>query len=136
MTLGIEPEHNNVIASADRARRLLDELGDDHLKIILDPANLLTPATAARQRQILSEAFEVLAPDVVVLHAKDFSEEGDVAAGRGLLDYQLYFELLAKHRLVVPVILHEVEEDDVARAREFVLRSAKTVDPRTRGVKR
>ena len=49
--LGIEPEPGNVVADARRARRLLDELGGDAglTGIILDPANLVTVATAGRR---------------------------------------------------------------------------------------
>lgn len=122
--LGIEPEHRNVVSSAKRARLLLDELRDAHLGIIFDAANLLTPQTAARQRPILTEAFEELAGDVLVVHAKDFASDGDVAAGRGLLDYDLYFELIAAYAIEAPVIIHEVPEGDVTRARDFVLARA------------
>src|SRR5207253_1284074 len=38
--LGIEPEPNNVIDSARKARRLLDELSSAHLGIVMDGANL------------------------------------------------------------------------------------------------
>lgn len=131
VTLGIEPEQSNVVSSARQARRLLDEFGDDHLKIILDPANLLTPVTVSEQRTILDEAFDLLAPDVVVAHAKDLSKNGDVAAGRGLLDYQHYFELLRKHRLSVPIIVHEVEEPDIPRVRQFILQAAQGMGPNT-----
>lgn len=121
VTLGIEPEHHNVVSSAHRARRLLDEFQDDHLRIILDAANLLTPATASQQQRILSEAFDLLGSDIAVIHAKDLAPTGDVAAGRGLLDYGVYFDLVVRRGIEAPVIIHEVEEDDVSRAREFVL---------------
>ena len=38
--LGVEPEVANVIDSAAKARRLLDELRSPRLKIVMDPANL------------------------------------------------------------------------------------------------
>jgi sugar phosphate isomerase/epimerase len=122
--LGIEPEHNNVVNSAHRARRILDEFHDDHLRIIFDAANLLTLSTVECQRSVLAEAFDLLGPDIAVFHAKDLAVEGDVAAGRGLLDYRLYFELIAGLGAPVPVIIHEVAEDDVERARDFVLAAA------------
>lgn len=118
--LGIEPEHNNVVSSAHRARRLLDEFHDEHLGIILDAANLLSAGTAQRQAAILGKAFDLLGPDIVVIHAKDFTEAGDVAAGRGLLDFGTYFDLVARHGIDAPVVIHEVAEDDVPRARAFV----------------
>jgi sugar phosphate isomerase/epimerase len=120
VTLGVEPEQNNVVSSARLARRLLDEFHDEHLGIILDAANLLTLATADQQRDILAEAFDLLGPDIATVHAKDLGPVGSVAAGLGLLDYPTLFELIARHGIEAPVIIHEVQEADVDRAREFV----------------
>jgi sugar phosphate isomerase/epimerase len=124
VTLGIEPEHNNVVSSAHLARQLLDEVRDERLQIILDAANLVTVETTDQQDAILAEAFDLLASDIAVIHAKDFTAHGDTAAGRGLLHYRRYFELVVEHGITAPVIIHEVEEDDVARARDFVLAQA------------
>ncbi len=124
VTLGIEAEQGNVVSSARLARRLLDELADSHLAIILDAANLISAATAGQQRAILTEAFELLGRDVAFFHAKDLGPEGVVAAGRGLLDYSFYFELIARNRSDTSVIVHEVAQDDVDRARDFLLAKA------------
>ena len=121
VTLGVEPEQNNVISSAPLARRLLDQFHDEHLGIILDAANLLTLASAEHQRDILAEAFDLLGPDVAAVHAKDLGAEGSVAAGLGLLDYPIFFELIARHGIAAPVIIHQVMEADVDRARQFVM---------------
>src|SRR6266487_4160019 len=43
VTLGIEPEPANVIATDQQARQLLDELKSPCLKIVFDAANFLTP---------------------------------------------------------------------------------------------
>ncbi len=118
--LGIEPERNNVVSSAGRAIRLFDELGSASLGIILDPANLVDPARPETQRSILEEAFDLLAQRTVMIHAKDVVATGHVAAGRGFLDYDCVFELIDRHQLDVPIIIHDVEEGDVDRARTFV----------------
>ena len=120
VSLGIEPEAANVVASAPDARALLDEMGSDRLGIVLDPANLLEPGTLDRQEVVLGEALDVLGPNLIQAHAKDVGPDGHVAAGLGLLDYDLYFRLLARHGVTVPIVMHELAEDDVARARAFV----------------
>ena len=43
VVLGFEPEVSNVVDSAKRARRLLDEIGSPHLKVTMDGANCSTP---------------------------------------------------------------------------------------------
>lgn len=120
VVLGIEPERNNVVSSARRAIRLLGELRSASLGIILDPANLVDPARPETQHAVLEEAFDLLAPWTVMVHAKDVVATGHVAAGLGLLDYGYVFELIRHHRLEVPVVIHDVDESDVDRARAFV----------------
>jgi sugar phosphate isomerase/epimerase len=90
--LGIEPEPGNVVADTARARRLLDELGGDAglTGIILDPANLVTVATAGQQDLILAEAASLLAGSIVqdaaeddVARVRDFLLAQAEAAGAG-----------------------------------------------------
>ena len=69
--LGIEPELANVVDSAAKARRLIDELRSPRLKIVLDPANLFETETAEEQRRIVAEAIDLLADRIVMAHAKD-----------------------------------------------------------------
>ena len=54
--LGIEPELANVVSSATRARRLVDEMSSQRLRIVIDPANLFEKETIAVQRRIVSSA--------------------------------------------------------------------------------
>ena len=114
--LAIEPEVSNVIDSAAKARRLLDEIGSPRLKIIMDGANLFHTGELSKMHEILDSAFELLGPDVVVAHAKDLDRDGEagqVAAGRGLLDYDHYLALLGKIGFTGPLILHSLDESDV-----------------------
>ena len=120
--LGVEPEPANVVTSAVAARRLLHELGGDAglVGIVLDPANLVQVPTAHQQRDILTAAFTSLADDIVGLHAKDVTETGYAAAGRGLLDYELIFSLRATLPGPVPVIVQDASETDSVRVREML----------------
>ena len=40
VTLAFEPEVNNVVDSARKARQLIDEVGSPLLKVVMDPANI------------------------------------------------------------------------------------------------
>ena len=121
--LGIEPEPGNVVSDAARARRLLDELGGaaERTGIVLDPANLVTVQTAARQDRILAAAADLLGDSVICLHAKNVVPSGYAAAGTGLLHYDLVFRLLAALPAAVPLIVQDAAEDDVARVRGFLM---------------
>lgn len=93
--LGIEPELANVVSSAARARRLIDELGSARLRIVLDPANLFEVASLPEQRRIVAEAIDLLADRIALGHAKDRQADGRFAtAGTGVLDYPHYLACL------------------------------------------
>ena len=123
--LAFEPELNNVVFSARRARQLLEDINSPRLGIVMDPANLLPAGTLARQTEVLNEAFELLGPSIVLAHAKDLVADGDVgrqAAGTGLLDYDLYLRLLVASGYSGALILHSLTEAQVPAAIRFLSR--------------
>jgi len=114
--LAFEPEVNNVVDSARKARRLLDEIGSPHLKVTLDPANLFHAGELPRMSEILDEAFALLGQDILLAHAKDLDHDGDaghLAAGQGKLDYDRYLALLVKHGFKGPLLLHGLSQAQV-----------------------
>ncbi|GIH22568.1 epimerase [Acrocarpospora phusangensis] len=122
--LGVEPEPGNVVLDSPAAARLLAGLGTDApIGIVLDPANLLTPATVARQDEIIGEAIDLLGDRVVGVQAKDVVTEGYSAAGAGLMDYPAVFRQLAR-LAPVPLIVQDAAEADAARVRADLLRWA------------
>ena len=123
ITLGVEPEPSNVVASARKARRLLDELKSPRLKIVMDAANLFRIEDLPRMRETLDEAFDLLGDDIVIAHAKDFQVTGElryVAAGKGSLDYDYYLSLLNACGFTGPLILHELRESEVPESVAFL----------------
>lgn len=123
VTLGVEPEVANVIDSAKKARRLLDEIGSHHLKIVLDGANLFHAGALPRMDEILTEAIDLLGEDIVMAHAKDLSHDGDAghdAAGTGLLDYDVYLAGLQRVGFTGPLVLHALTESQVPLSVSFV----------------
>jgi sugar phosphate isomerase/epimerase len=116
VTLAFEPEVSNVIDSAQKARRLLDQMASPRLKVVMDGANIFHEGELPRMREILDEAFELLGDDVAMAHAKDLDHDGDAgnkAAGHGLLDYDQYVSLLSALKRPVPLILHGLDESQV-----------------------
>lgn len=117
--LGIEPELANVVNSAKKARRLLDEIGSPRLKIVLDPANLFETASIANQRDTVSAAVDLLADRIVMGHAKDRTATGAfTAAGTGILDYPHYLSCLKRAGFNGPLVTHGLaaaEAEGVAR---------------------
>jgi sugar phosphate isomerase/epimerase len=120
--LGIEPEPGNVIADVHFAHRLLNDLGGDaeNVGIVLDAGNLVTPATLRRQREILTEAVDLLASHIICFHAKDLDGAGPAPLGEGCLDYDLIIARAQRLEPLVPIIIQDVAEADAARSRNFL----------------
>jgi sugar phosphate isomerase/epimerase len=123
VTLAFEPEVNNVVDSAQRARRLLDDIHSPRLKVVMDGANLFHAGELPRMARILHEAFELLGDDIVLAHAKDLSHDGEaghIAAGQGVLDYDLYVRLFNASGYRGPLILHGLDEAEVGGSVAFL----------------
>jgi sugar phosphate isomerase/epimerase len=116
VTLAFEPEVANVIDSAPRARRFLDEMQSPYLKVCMDGANVFHKGELPKMREILDEAFELLGDDIALAHAKDLDRDGQaghLAAGTGLLDYDQYLGLLKESGYDGAVVLHGLSEEQV-----------------------
>jgi sugar phosphate isomerase/epimerase len=116
VVLAFEPEVNNVVDSAKKARRLMDEIGSPHLKVTMDAANIFHTGELARMDEVLDEAFALVGKDIVLAHAKDLSRDGDAgheAAGHGRLNYDRYLSLLHTHGFRGPLLLHGLSESQV-----------------------
>ena len=113
VTLGFEPEVNNVVNSAKKARRLMDEVGSSRLKVTMDGANLFHAGELSRMSEVLDQAFALVGKDIVMAHAKDLTHDGDAgheAAGHGKLDYDRYLSLLHAYGFKGPLLLHSLSE--------------------------
>jgi len=121
--LAFEPEMSNVVDSAGKARRLLDEIGSPHLKVTIDPANLFHRGELPRMKEILEEAFALLGKEIVLAHAKDLDRDGETGhrvAGQGVLDYDLYLRLLLVNHYTGPILLHSLTGEQVAGCVTFL----------------
>jgi sugar phosphate isomerase/epimerase len=114
--MAIEPEVSNVVDSAAKARRVLDDVGSPHLKVVMDAANVFHRGELPRMAEILDEAFQLIGTDVVLAHAKDLDHDGDaghLAAGHGVLDYDRYVRLLKQVGYSGALVLHGLTEDQI-----------------------
>jgi len=123
LTLAFEPEISNVVDSAAKGRRLLDEMQSPNLKAVMDPANLFPAGKLSRMREVLDEAFELLGPDIVIAHAKDLDQDGEAGhkpAGKGLLDYDHYLGLLRQTGFGGALLMHSLAESEVDECVRFL----------------
>lgn len=127
VSLAFEPEVANVVDSAQKGRRLLDEMRSPRLKVVMDAANLFDAGDPTRRlsssEKILEEAFGLLGEDLLLAHAKDVNGAGEVVAvGRGGLDYDLYLEHLNRSGYRGPLVLHGLAEAEVEGSLAFLQR--------------
>jgi sugar phosphate isomerase/epimerase len=123
VAFGIETEPGNVVNSARKCRRLLDEFSSPWLKVIFDPANLVMTDLTRDPTELLQEALELLGADVAIAHAKECGPTGEVLTpGEGIVPWDLVISGLARqaHGEEIPLIIHGIEESDVDRAMEFL----------------
>jgi sugar phosphate isomerase/epimerase len=123
VTLAVEPEIGNTINSVAKARRLLDEVRSPQLKIVMDGANIFQRGQLPNMRSILDEAFQLLGSEIALAHAKDLDKDGEaghLAAGRGLLDYPYYMELLKASGFGGAIILHGLKPPEAKDRLAFV----------------
>lgn len=123
LTFGIEIEASNIIHSPERARKYMDSFQGEHLKIIMDGANLFQPEKVRDMKQVLNHAFQVIGRDIVLAHGKDlFLKEGISfgAAGEGLLDFREYFRLLKEYGYTGAVIMHGLTEEQAPRSKKYL----------------
>lgn len=116
VTMAFEPEVNNTVDSAQKARRLIDEVGSPRIKVVMDGANIFHAGELPMMQDLLKEAFDLLGNDIALAHAKDLDHDGDAGhlpAGHGKLDYALYLSLLRQSGYAGAIILHGLSENQV-----------------------
>jgi len=119
--LGIEPELANVVNGATAARRLIDDMKSDRLRIVLDPANLAEEAEDAERRDIIARAVDLLADRIVMAHAKDRTADGSVAtAGRGVIDFGHFLSALKATGFDGPLVAHGFGAEEAAGVAAFL----------------
>ena len=117
LTLAVETEAANVIDSAEKARKMMDDIGSEKLKMIIDCANLFHAGMAKPEnvRPVIGNAFDVFGRDIVLAHGKDIAAGDGIdfcPTGRGIIDYPFFVERLNACGYAGPMLLHGVYDDD------------------------
>jgi sugar phosphate isomerase/epimerase len=136
VTMAFEPEAANVVDSAEKGRRLLDEMRSPRLKVVMDAANLFDARDSARRlsrsEEILEKAFELLGEDLLLAHAKDVNGSGEVVAvGKGDLDFDLYLKYRNKAGYGGPLVMHGLAEAEVEGSLAFLRRKLAEITSRS-----
>ena len=123
VTMAFEPELGNVVNSAAKARLLLDEVGSPWIKVVIDPANLVRPGDSLGSRRSSTRRSSWLGSDIVLAHAKELGGDGragDLAPGKGVLDWDHYLGWLRKIAYGGNLIVHGLPESEVPSGLAFL----------------
>ncbi len=101
----------------------------------LDPANIvLSPRTYYNTGELIRRCFRLLGDLIVSSHAKDIIivdklalHFDEVLPGKGILDYRTYLSELNRLPGNTPLLLEHLQEDEYAKAREYLLSVAKEI---------
>jgi sugar phosphate isomerase/epimerase len=127
VTMAFEPEVVNVVDTAEKAERILREIGSPALRVVMDPANYFHPDMLPRMDEVLEEVFRRVGNAIALAHAKDVQPPppGETecvrpAAGTGLLNYPLYLRLLRDSGYDGGLIMHSLAESEVPASAAYV----------------
>lgn len=131
VTLALEPVYTHIVHDGKIARRVLDTIASDNLKIILDPVNLLHTDNIARRDDVIREAIDLLGEDAVIIHMKDYrlTENGVVsmACGLGEMDYTDILRFAKYQKPFVQLILEDSLPENAEGARLHLEKLAQTL---------
>jgi len=121
LVIGVEPELSNVVDSPRRARELIDALGSERVRIVLDPANLFEIAGPEQRRELVEGAIDLLADRIALAHAKDRGADGRfTAAGKGVVDFRHYLRALRRSGFDGPLITHGLAQHEAAEVTTYL----------------
>ena len=129
VTFAIEPVYKHIIYSPERARRLLDEVASENLRIIFDPVNLLDPDRLEERDEVLHKAMELLSEEIAVIHLKDFipekREDGSInmkpcGCGLGAMTYDDIIEFAVRKKPFIEATLENTTPDDATQCRNHI----------------
>ena len=107
-------------------RRLLDEVGDERLSVLFDPANFITRENYYRTGDIVKECLDLFADRIACCHLKDVRWERlsmlEVVVGTGNFDIAAFLEAIKPIGKGMPILFeHLFEESEYQGCRDYVL---------------
>ena len=117
----METEAANVVQTPQLARKMLDEIGSPHLKMVIDCANLFLSGTAHRENAAatIQSAFDAFGAEIALAHGKDIADSDGIEfapVGTGIVDYDLFLRLLYQYGYRGALIEHGIYKENLMPA--------------------
>lgn len=116
VSIALEPCVLDIIPSAKRTVDLIEQIGSSHLKVLLDPANLIANHSE-------EDMFHYLSTHIAYFHGKDrkVNDAYGRAIGDGDINWPLFFQLYHQYTEGIPFIMEYVNIDNCCDIRDRVL---------------
>ncbi len=123
--VGIEPVYLHSMNTVEATRKVLDTMQSDHLKVIFDPANLISYELSGCQKMVWDKAGELLGDKICAVHFKgqNFHEDGkrySTSLEASAIDYEGAFEMLKALKRPLPVMREEAVPERAASDQAFM----------------
>lgn len=111
--LALEPTRTHIVDRSRTAMKVLTEVGSGYLQICFDPANTVG------DKDTLDSAVERMRDNIMLAHAKDVKfDDGKASyppAGKGMLDYKQFLELLSAAPAAAYLVVEYVKSPEEAK---------------------
>lgn len=123
-TILLEGAYNHVIYEPKLLKRLVDEINENNVKVIIDLYNYLNIDNYEKRYEIFNEALELLKDKIVLFHLKDYIVDGDklvqVGLGQGLMNYPKIIKMIKDKNIDAYLIFEGVTGLDIAPSLELI----------------
>jgi sugar phosphate isomerase/epimerase len=134
-SIGIEAQITTNIGRPKDHKRLMNDVGDPRCAVNLDPVNMMSLDTYFHSTELLTECFDLLGEQILGSHAKDSFIVPDeqtviqreVAAGRGVMDYETYLVRLSRMKWPRTLCPEHVPADQLIEAAGYIRKVAAKV---------
>ncbi|MBN1291415.1 MAG: sugar phosphate isomerase/epimerase [Candidatus Latescibacteria bacterium] len=113
--------------------RLKQDVGDERVKVTLDPANMLHAGTFYRMTELINECFDLLGEDIMYAHAKDkewtkmMPSIESVIIGKGCMDYEQYLAQLSRMKYPRTMLIEHLPKEQYPPSKKHLEDTAKKI---------
>lgn len=122
--VGVEGVAHHTIHCPKKMRQFLDEIDSPNVSVIFDAVNLIDTANAARQEEMMDEAFALFGERISVIHLKDYTVRNGIKqaaeVGEGDLNFEHLFALCKKNKPYIHAVAEGIPPEKVEKTRRFL----------------
>ena len=130
--IGMEAQITTIIDSPRAHLRLMEELGNERVRVNLDPTNMIALHNYYNTTELLHECFDLLGENIMGCHAKDPYIIPDrqtvlvqeVCPGKGVLDYRTYLTLMSRLKWPRALEPEHITDEEYPEAKAYIERMA------------